>query len=206
MRGDGLPRPWIRRPARVGERGRGNRPGLRLLNGNHGDYCLTGFGPTSASGFPMSNSNRELIQRFYDELWNRFDKGKIAELLTADLEFRGSLGDEIVGHLEFAAYMDKIRSAFPDFHNQVEAVVVEGDRAFARLTYSGTQRGSILGIAPTGRQVTYAGVADFRFRDGKIAGVWVLGDIHGLLRQLDQPQFASPTRKHPQRSRQSPPM
>lgn len=154
----------------------------------------------------MSDPNRELIQRFYDELWNRFDKEKIAKLLTADLEFRGSLGDEIVGHREFAAYMDKIRATFPDFRNHIEEVVTEGDRAFARLTYSGTQQGTILGIAPTDRQVTYAGVADFRFRDGKIARVWVLGDIYGLLRQLDQPQFASSTRKPPQRSRHSPPM
>lgn len=149
----------------------------------------------------MSDSNRELIQRFYDELWNRFDKERIAELLTADLEFRGSLGDEFVGRLEFALYMDRIRAAFPDFHNHVEAVVTEGDRAFARLTYSGTHRGSLLGVAPTGRRVRYAGVADFRFRDGRIAGVWVLGDIHGLLRQLDPSRFASSTRKHRERAR-----
>jgi hypothetical protein len=40
------------------------------------------------------------------------------------------------------------------------------------------------GIPPTGRQVTYAGVAIFRLVEGGIVEGWVLGDMCGLLRQL----------------------
>jgi hypothetical protein len=42
----------------------------------------------------------------------------------------------------------------------------------------------VLGIAPTGREVSYAGVALFRVVDNRIAGGWVLGDVHGLVQQL----------------------
>ena len=87
----------------------------------------------------------------------------------------------------FIEYMDFIAAAFPDFTNHVEEIIAEGDRAFARLTYRGTHRGAVFGIAPTGRRVEYAGAAVFRFRDGKIAEVWVLGDVHGLLQQLRAP-------------------
>jgi predicted ester cyclase len=62
--------------------------------------------------------------------------------------------------------------------------VSEGERSCARLTYRGTHRGELLGIPATGRQVEYAGAARFRFRDGRIAAVWVLGDLFGLLQQL----------------------
>jgi steroid delta-isomerase-like uncharacterized protein len=125
-----------------------------------------------------------LVQRFYDEMWNRFDRGLVRELLTADVHFRGSLGREVVGHEEFCEYMEYVRAAFPDFTNVIEETVTEGDRLFARLTYRGTHRGEVFGIAPTGRRVQYAGAALFRFRAGRIAEVWVLGDVHGLLSQL----------------------
>ena len=134
--------------------------------------------------YTLENRNRELIRRFYEELWNRFDKSVIAELLTEDVRFRGSLGQEKHGHDGFAAYMDVIQRGFPDFTNHVEEVISEGDGAFARLTYRGTQRGAVLGLPATGRRVEYAGAAVFRFRGERIAEVWVLGDVHGLLEQL----------------------
>jgi hypothetical protein len=65
----------------------------------------------------MQTRNVTLIERFYHELWNRFDKTLIPELLTEDFVFRGSLGQEKRGHAEFAEYVDFIHNAFPDFHN-----------------------------------------------------------------------------------------
>ena len=132
----------------------------------------------------MIETNRELIRRFYEDLWNPFDKSRIPELLTEDLRFRGSLGDEKAGHPGFAEYMDLVRTAFPDFTNQIEEIISEGDRAFARLTYRGTHRGEVLGITATNRRIEYAGAAVFGFRGGKISEVWVLGDLYGLLQQL----------------------
>jgi steroid delta-isomerase-like uncharacterized protein len=131
-----------------------------------------------------SSRNVELIGRFYDEMWNRFDKSLFPDLLTEDIRFRGSLGQHALGYEQFEGYIDRIRRAFPDFTNHVEEIVSEGDRSFARLTYRGTHRGEIFGIAPTGRRFEYAGAALFRFRGNRIAEVWVLGDVHGLLQQL----------------------
>jgi steroid delta-isomerase-like uncharacterized protein len=131
-----------------------------------------------------TSGNVELVERFYHQMWNRFDKSLIPVLLTGDVRFRGSLGASKVGHEQFGEYVDFVRTAFPDFTNCVEEVVSEGDRSFVRLTYRGTHRGELFGIAPTGRRVEYAGAALFRFRGGRIAEVWVLGDLHGLLRQL----------------------
>lgn len=132
----------------------------------------------------MTSRNRDLIRRFYEELWNNFDKRKVPELLTDDVKFRGSLGQEKFGHSGFTEYMDMIQTAFPDFTNHVEVIISEGDRAFARLTYRGTHRGPVFGIRPTNRHVEYAGAVAFRFRGEKISEVWALGDVHGLLQQL----------------------
>ena len=131
-----------------------------------------------------NGSNVALIERYYANLWNQFDKSLIPILLAEDLEFRGSLGQAKRGHREFAEYVDFVRAAFPDFTNTVEELVSQGDRSFARLTYRGTHRGELFGIPGTGRWVEYAGAALFRFRSGRIAAVWVLGDVFGLLQQL----------------------
>ena len=74
--------------------------------------------------------------------------------------------------------------------NREQFDIFVNSKAFARLTYSGTHRGPILGVEPTGRKISYAGAAVFTFDEGKVADVWVLGDLHGLLGQLTDPPVA----------------
>jgi steroid delta-isomerase-like uncharacterized protein len=131
-----------------------------------------------------TDRNRKLIERFYREMWNRFDKSLIPILLTSDIRFRGSLGQDKNGYAEFAEYIDFIQRTFPDFTNEIEEVISEGDKAFGRLTYRGTHQGELFGIAATGKRIQYAGAAVFKFVDDRISEVWVLGDIYGLISQL----------------------
>ena len=128
--------------------------------------------------------NKLLVRRYYEALWNRWDFALADELIAEGIAFRGSLGQTVQGRKGFKAYMRAIRRAFPDFHNRVEELVAEGERVVARLTYTGTHAGELLGIAPTGRRVSYAGVALFRIASAQIAEGWVLGDLHGLIGQL----------------------
>ena len=131
-----------------------------------------------------NDQQRRLICRFYDDLWNRFDKTVFPAILHPDIHFRGSLGQTKVGFDEFGDYVDYIQAFAPDFHNEVLATLAEGNQTFARLSYTGTHQGEVFGIAPTGRRFRYAGAAVFTSADDLIRDVWVLGDIHGLIRQL----------------------
>ncbi|HSF20372.1 MAG TPA: ester cyclase [Vicinamibacteria bacterium] len=128
--------------------------------------------------------NLQLIRRFYEDMWNRFDRTIFPEILDPHISFRGSLGQTKVGYAQLGEYVDFVRRAFPDFHNEVVETITEGEKTFARLSYTGTHRGELFGIAPTGRRIDYAGAAVFTIRNGKIMDVWVLGDIFGLLAQL----------------------
>lgn len=128
--------------------------------------------------------NKNLVRRFFDEMWNPWNFEKADELLTPDIVFRGTLGNELKGRDAFRGYMGKVEAAFPDFHNAIEEISAEDDRVIARTLYRGTHRGEIFGLAPTGKTITYAGAAFFRIADGKIAHGWVLGDVVSLLRQL----------------------
>lgn len=132
----------------------------------------------------QAESYKDLVRRYYEALWNRWDFALADELIAESILFRGSLGITVQGREGFKEYMRAVRAAFPDFHNSIEELIAENGRVAVRLTYTGTHCGEALGIAPTGRRVSYAGVALFRIVDNRIAGGWVLGDVHGLIKQL----------------------
>ena len=129
--------------------------------------------------------NKALIRRYYDDLWNAWNLALADEIIGTYVAFRGSLGVKVQGLEGFKDYVNFVRQAFPDFRNHIDDLIAEGDRVVARLTYSGTHVGELFGISPTGKRVTYTGVAIFRIADGKIMDGWVLGDTRQLLRQLE---------------------
>jgi len=128
--------------------------------------------------------NKILVQRYYDEMWNTWNFALTDELLSAEISFRGSLGAEVRGRSAFCEYMRRVQNAFPDFHNKIEKLVSEGDQVVARLQYTGTHRGEMFGVRPSGKSISYAGAAFFRIAGNRVAEGWVLGDLVSLLRQL----------------------
>ena len=65
---------------------------------------------------------------------------------------------------------------FPDWHNQIEELLVAGDRVVARMTWSGTHTGPFEGIEPTGARVEYVGAGFFSVSGGSIEEAWIVGD------------------------------
>ena len=133
--------------------------------------------------------NKALVRRYYEELWNRWDLKLADELIAPNVAFRGSLGTATSGIEGFRQYVGSVRAAFPDFQNTIEELIAEGDRVVARLTYRGTHQGDLFGIPPTGKQVTYAGLALFRIAEGKIVDIYVVGDTLSLMQQLSISPF-----------------
>ena len=76
------------------------------------------------------------------------------------------------------------RRAFPDFQTTIDDILAQGDKVVVRFTARGTHRGKFQGVAPTGKQVTWAGINIYQITGGKIAETWQLGDALGLMQQL----------------------
>jgi steroid delta-isomerase-like uncharacterized protein len=132
----------------------------------------------------LEQENRDVVRRFYSELWNSWRLEAAAEIVTDDLRFRGSLGTACEGRDEFEAYVESVRSAFPDWHNRIDEIIAVDDRVVTRMTWTGTHRGALGVIEPTGAEVEYAGAAFFRLANGLIAKAWVVGDTQELWRAL----------------------
>ena len=75
-------------------------------------------------------------------------------------------------------------TAFPDFTHVVMDQVTEGDIVIERIRYFATHLGTFMGIAATGRTITFTGMDWVRFEDGRIAERWGVADELELRRQL----------------------
>jgi len=73
---------------------------------------------------------------------------------------------------------------YPDIHLTVEDVIAEGDKVVARNTVTGTHQGEFMGLAPTGKPVTYKEIFIFRFVDGRVAETWGVVDVYAQMKQL----------------------
>ena len=136
----------------------------------------------------MTNAEhtRTLVRRFYAEIWNAHDTTVIPAILRADFTFRGSLGLHKRGHDEFASYVDFVHDALGDYRCDIQDLVVDDGKAFAKMLFSGVHRKTFLGYAPTMRRVEWAGAALFTVKGGLISDLWVLGDLHGLHQLLER--------------------
>jgi predicted ester cyclase len=81
-------------------------------------------------------------------------------------------------------YYEAFWAAFPDARVNAEDVVEQGDKIALRFLLTGTHRGLILGIAPTGRTVSFTGMTILQFHSGKCVRRWSLTDSISLLVQL----------------------
>jgi len=135
---------------------------------------------------------RDLVERFYNVVWNRADEAEARKILSPDFRFRASLGPEFHGPGGFVAYLRSVHAALENFTCIIEEIIAADDRAAARMSFRGTHRAKFFGVEATGREIHWNGAAFFKTSGGMITELWVLGDIEAVRRQLtpDRP-FAS---------------
>ncbi len=76
------------------------------------------------------------------------------------------------------------REVFPDWHSDLHLLVGENDLVVESFTASGTHRGEIMGVTPTGDTIKLQGINIFRIHDGRIIERWGRLDDLGFLQQL----------------------
>ncbi len=136
----------------------------------------------------MSTPN--LVEAFYERIWNTGDLAAVSELLREDFSFRGSLGAELRGYEAFKDYVRTVRGALANYRCEILACVAEGEQAFAKMRFSGLHVAPFRGYPATGLPVQWLGAALFRFERQAIVELWVLGDLAGLDAVLENNQAA----------------
>jgi predicted ester cyclase len=131
------------------------------------------------------DQNKRLVDTFIQELFSKGDLGAVDRYLHPDFvdhdpPFAGAPpGAE--GLREAARMM---RNALPDWHSDLDQLVAEADIVVERFTATGTHRGELMGVAPTGETLVLSGINIFRIDGDRIVERWGRLDELGLFRQL----------------------
>ena len=100
--------------------------------------------------------------------WNANDKDLMASALKENF-VRTENGTTIAKNpQDYTAFMDIYHGAFPDFKVAIDNTFIDGNKAYLNWTCTGTNKGSFLENAPTGKTIKTHGFSVWKFdQDGK---------------------------------------
>ena len=117
--------------------------------------------------------NKELVRRYFDERWNHGSLDVCDELLSSSMDIE-----------EQKEFVRAQHAALGNLHLTILDLLAEGDQVAIHWRIDGTHKGDFLGVAATGKPVTFQGIALLRITDGKIADDIAYWDNQSILEQL----------------------
>jgi predicted SnoaL-like aldol condensation-catalyzing enzyme len=124
----------------------------------------------------MSDSLRQVAERWFEEVWNLGRRETIDELLDPDCVIHDA-GQDIVGPAGFKLFYDNIQTVLSTIHVDSQQVMSQGDYVLVRWVSTGKHK-------PDGRDVQITGMSLMRFRNGRAVEAWQNWDLHGLMEQI----------------------
>lgn len=117
--------------------------------------------------------NKELVRRYFDERWNHGSLNVCDELLSSSMDIE-----------EQKEFVRAQLAALGNLRLTILNLLAEGDQVAIHWRIDGTHEGDFLGVAATGKLVTFQGIAWLRIVDGKIVEDTVYWDKLSILQQL----------------------
>ena len=131
----------------------------------------------------MTENERDLGRRWFEEVWNKGRREAIPEMLAADGVLHEGDADS-VGPEGFYPFFDRLNATLSEIHVTVHDNIAEGDRLCVRWTATGKHTGNGLGIPATGKTVHMTGMSIIRVAGDKFVEAWQNWDMLGLIEQI----------------------
>jgi predicted ester cyclase len=128
-------------------------------------------------------SDSDAFLRKVLDIYNSHDVSRFDELLADDCVLVRN-GVEARGREEVKRVLARLYAAIPDIEYRLDDVVAAGDKLALRWSGRGTHRGEYMGVAPTGRPLSYDGITLYERRGDRLQRIWVSTNLLGLLRAL----------------------
>jgi steroid delta-isomerase-like uncharacterized protein len=149
-------------------------------------------GGTSMDQSSLSE-NKTLIRKLFEDEINHKDLDVFAGMVSSDyISHNDSIGPP-ADVKQTKSFLAAVFAAFPDTQVTIEDMVAEGDKVVVRNTWRGTFRGPWMGIAPTGKEVTWTGIVIWRIKNGKIKERWANINFPEVMQRIASAQ--SPEKK-----------
>jgi steroid delta-isomerase-like uncharacterized protein len=128
--------------------------------------------------------NKAVVRRYYDEVLNQGHLSALDDIAADGYVENDPFPGQGNGLADFKARVSTLLTAFSPCTFTIEDVVAEGDRVVVRWRSSGTHSGEFLGMPPTNRDYTIAGIDIHRLADGRMVEHWHVVDQLSQLQQL----------------------
>ena len=132
----------------------------------------------------MSKQDNLKAQQTFGEAVNSGNLEEIRDVVAAGCVDHDPAPDQQQGPEGFIHFFTGFRKAFPDLKVEVEHAVQDDDNVAIAYTVTGTHKGDLMGIPPTGKKIKARGVQIGRFKDGKLVERWGSSDQLGILQQI----------------------
>ena len=131
-----------------------------------------------------SEQNKTIVRRLIEEAW-KGDLSVVDELIDRDyVGYDPSIPEPLRGPDGFKENVATYRAAYSDARITVDEQIAEGDKVVTRWTGRGTHDGDLMGVAPTGKQVTVSGLTLSRLANGKVIEEYTNWDTFGMMQKL----------------------
>lgn len=132
------------------------------------------------------SDNVKLIERFYREVVESGDFALIDELaLESYVDHEEGLPGQPPGREGIKYFVKTMRTAFPDIKvKEVTPSLSSGNLEACHVVLTGTHRGELAGVQPTGKHVEFDCTDIIRVEDGKVAEHWGTTDNMSIMRQI----------------------
>jgi steroid delta-isomerase-like uncharacterized protein len=131
-----------------------------------------------------AENNKALVRRYVEEVLNQRNLAVVDELFASTFVDHDSSMPEARGPGGIKRLAAMVHASFPDLHFKIEDMIAEGDKVVYRYSVRGTHQKDFMGIAATGKQISFRGIHIYRVGDGKLQEEWENWDTLGLMRQL----------------------
>ena len=98
----------------------------------------------------------------------------LKKLIVKHFEIFFGSSEEPVRYDQIKPLIKEVYLAFPDYKHEIEIILASGDYVTVKLDHIGTHTNTYMGIAPTGKRVSYKSIFIFTLEGGLIT------DVHGM--------------------------
>ena len=131
-----------------------------------------------------AEENKAIVQRMTEEIFNKKNVDALGDFMAEDMVDHNPPPTDKPGLEGVKDMFRMFLSAFPDLSIQVDDVIAEGDKVVMRATTTGTHQGDFMGIAATGKKISYGEIHIVRIAGGKMVEHWGIEDQMGMMQQL----------------------
>lgn len=128
----------------------------------------------------MLESNKALVRRYYEEVFNQRRLETFDDL--ADAAFVSNIsGNRSINLSIYKQALAASLTAIPDLKVNIEDQIAEGDKVVTRWTAHGTPITNFAGIAPSGKAITVTAIHIHRVHNGKLIEHWEAINLHAIV-------------------------